>query len=32
MKICLIYIDILNEKETYEAHDKKGLFSERFRD
>lgn len=25
MEICLIYMDILNEKEIYEAHNKKGL-------
>jgi len=30
MEICLIYMDILNEKEIYEAHNKKGVFSERF--
>lgn len=28
MKICLIYMDILNEKEIYEAHNNKGLFLE----
>lgn len=32
MKICLICMDILNEKEIYEAHIKKGLFSESLRD